>query len=195
MADAQAATQQGDDGPPYPTFTELRIAGERVPVFSAAFERLIWPIRGEFPSAISVMEGNLDNPGNIEPLFNSETGEWHAIASEPTTTRKVSGLEASLTNLDSWGPKWEREHEEHADPTWEGCRYVTYGDLDNDVRPFAAEPEREDGTWSWDEASDTEFLIYCCGQDRPLGKAGLRLEVRPSPGNDFVTIKDYVGGK
>jgi hypothetical protein len=84
---------------------------------------------------------------------------------------------------------------EHADPAYDECEFVTYGDLDNDVRPFAEEPMREDWTWSWDESSDTEILVHCCGEDRPLGKKGLTLEVRPSPGNDFVTVKDYVGGK
>jgi hypothetical protein len=186
MADAR----HDEDGPPYLTFTELRIAGERVPLFSEAYERLTWPISGEFPSAISVVGGT-----HVEPLFNSATGEWHDIASHPITRKRVSGLEASLTNLESWDRKWERLHEEHADPAWEGCEYVTYGDLNNDVRPFAVEPEREDGTWSWDEPSDKEILVRCCGEERPLGKKGLMLEVRPSPGNDFITIKDYVGGE
>ena len=84
---------------------------------------------------------------------------------------------------------------EHADPAYDECEFVTYGDLNNDVRPFAKEPERQDGTWSWDEPSDTEILVRCCGEDRPLGKKGLTLEVHPSPGNDFVTVKDYVGGE
>jgi hypothetical protein len=84
---------------------------------------------------------------------------------------------------------------EHADPAYDECEFVSYGDLDHGVRPFAEEPERQDGTWGWDEPSDTEILIRCCGEDRPLGKRGLTLEVRPSPGNDFVTAKDYVGGE
>lgn len=197
MADAQAPAPQDGDRPPYPTFTELKIRGERVPEFSAAYERLIWPVTGNlpFPSAISVMEGNIRNPGRIEPLLNTETGEWHEIASQPITERKVSGLAASLQNLETWGRRWARYHEEHADPARDGCEYVTYGDLDNDVRPWAQEPEREDGTWSWDEASDTEILVRCCGQDRPMGLEGLTLDVRPTLGHDFVTIKDYVGGE
>lgn len=84
---------------------------------------------------------------------------------------------------------------EHADPSYDECEFVTCGDLDNAVRPFAQDPMREDGTWSWDESSDTEILVRCCDDDRPLGKKGLTLEVRPSPGNDFVTVKDYVGGE
>ena len=186
-------TQQDEDGPPYPTYSERRFEDNKRPYFSTAFERLIWPVRGEFPSAISVMIGPQQNIGTPQPLFNPETGEWHEIASQSITDTKVSYLEASLVNLDFWDRKWERFHMEHADPSFDECEFVTYGDLDNDVRPFAQEPEREDGTWSWDERSDTEILIHCCDEDRPLGKQGLTLEVRPSSGNGFVTVKDYVG--
>ncbi|KAI4730259.1 hypothetical protein E4T49_01727 [Aureobasidium sp. EXF-10728] len=192
MAEAQQ-TQQTEDGPPYPTFFESRHQNNRRPIFSTAYERLIWPIRGDFPSAISVMPEPRKNTGVPEPLYNPETGIWHEIASQSITEPKVSALEASLSNLDSWDRQWERFHMEHADPDYDECEFITYGDLDNDERPFAEEPEREDGTWSWDEDSDTEILVRCCDEDRPLGKQGLTLEVRPSPGNDFVTIKDYVG--
>ena len=82
---------------------------------------------------------------------------------------------------------------EHADPAFDECEFVTYGDLDNDVHPFAEGPELEDGTWSWAELSDAEILVHCCEEDRPLSKQGLTLKVRPSLRNDFVTIKDYIG--
>jgi hypothetical protein len=193
MAETRDA-RQDEDGPPYPTFDERRIEGNR-PVFSGAYERLIWPVRDEFLSAISVMTGPHRDTGTPRPLFDTETGEWHEIASQSITNAKVSSLEASLVNLDSWDRKWERMHMEHADPAYDECEFVTYGDLDNDVRPWAEEPMREDGTWSWDESSDTEILVHCCGEDRPLGKTGLTLKIRASPGNDFVTVKDYVGGE
>ncbi|CAD0107891.1 unnamed protein product [Aureobasidium uvarum] len=192
MAETQN-TQQDEDSPPYPTFNERKIEDNKRPYFSAAFKRLIWPVRGEFPSAISVMPEPHRNIGTPQPLFNPETGEWHEITSQSITDTKVSHLEASLANLDSWERNWERVHMEHADPEYDECEFVTYGDLDNDERPFAGEPEREDGTWSWDESSDTEILVHCCGEDRPLGKEGLTLEVRPSSENNFVTVKDYVG--
>ena len=193
MTEAQNA-RQGEDGPPYPTFLERRFENNK-PIFSGPYERLIWPIRGEFPSVISVMTEPHRDTGTAQPLFNPETGEWHEIASQSITNPKVSYLEASLKNLDFWDRNWERKHMEHADAAYDECEFVTYGDISNDVRPFAQEPEREDGTWSWYEASDTEILIHCCGEDRPLGKEGLTLEVRPSPGNEFITVKDYVGGK
>jgi hypothetical protein len=196
MADARNI-RQDEDGPPYPTFNERRYENGKAPIFSGAYERLIWPIRGEFPSAIAVMTEPHRNTGTPGPLFSPETGEWHEIASQSITNTKLSYLEASLSNLDSWDRDWERKHMEHADPANDECEFVTYGDLDNDVRPFAEEPQerQQDGTWSWDEPSDTEILVRCCGEDRPLGKRGLVLEVRPSPGNDFVTVKDYVGGE
>jgi hypothetical protein len=200
MGDAQAnpPDDDDDDRPPYPTFTERIYQDDRAPSFTAAYRRLIWPLRGEFPSAITVKPAGGGVPA---PFFNPETGEWHGIASQSITDKKVSSLEASLRTLDEWDRIWERHHMEHAedardmDVGADVCEFVAYGDLENDVRPFAAEPEREDGTWGWDERSDKEFLIRCCGQERPLGKQGLTLEVRAAPGNDFVTIRDYVGGE
>jgi hypothetical protein len=94
MADAQNI-RQDDEGPPYPTFNE------RAPIFLGAYERLIWPIRGEFPSAITVMTEPHRNTGTPKPFFNPETGEWHGIASHSITNTKVSYLEATLSNLDS----------------------------------------------------------------------------------------------
>ena len=194
MAEARDV-RRNEDATPYPAFNERRSANEKAPIFLGAYERLVWPIRGEFPSAITVMSESHCNTGTPEPFYNPETGEWHAIASQSITNTKVSCVEASLSNLDSWDRNWERKHMEHADPAYDECEFVTYGDLNNDVRPFAEEPERQGGTWSWDEPSDTEILVRCCDEDRPLGRKGLTLEVRPSPGNDFVTVKDYVGGE
>ncbi|KEQ62596.1 uncharacterized protein M437DRAFT_49717 [Aureobasidium melanogenum CBS 110374] len=193
MAEARNAQKDEDDKPPYPTFMERWIENSRAPRFAAAFGRLIWPIQGEFPSTISVMAEPHQDTGTLQPLFDSETGEWHKIASQSITDSKVSYIEASVVNLDNWDRRWERLHMEHADPAYDECKFVTYGDLDNGIRPFAEDPEREDGTWSWDERSDTEILVHCCDEDRPLDKQYLTLKVRPSLGNDFVTVKDYVG--
>lgn len=84
---------------------------------------------------------------------------------------------------------------DHADPAYDECEFVTYGDLDNDVRPFAQDIDREDGTLSWDEPEDKEILVYCGGEERPLGGWDVALEVRAGPGNEFVTVGDYVSGK
>lgn len=195
MGDAQT-TQQAEDGPPFPTYAERKVQDGRAPRITEAYRRLIWPISGEFPSAILVMKEPQKNTGDAEPLFNPETGEWHEIASHSITKKKVSAIKASLYNLDAWSTMWGEFHMEHADPEDPQCEYITYDDLSDDDRPFAENPMREDGTWNgWEEDSDTEFLVRCCGEDRPLNKAGRKIEVRPSEGNDFVTVKDYVGGE
>jgi hypothetical protein len=134
---------------------------------------------------------------NTEDAMRRFGAEESDAEADSNVTTWQHTFEASLSNLDSWDRDWERKHMEHADPAHDECEFVTYGDLNNDVRPFAEEPQerQQDETWSWDEPSDTEILFRCCGEDRPLGKRGLVLEVRPSPGNDFVTVKDYVGGE
>ncbi|KAG9615893.1 hypothetical protein KCV04_g16058, partial [Aureobasidium melanogenum] len=184
MAEAQDAQHNEDDGPPYPTFMERWIENNRAPRFTGGFERLIWPFQGEFPSAISVMTEPHQNTGTPQPLFDPETGEWHEIASQSITDTKVSYLEASLMNLDCWGRDWERKHMEHADPAYDECEFVTYGDLDNDVRPFAEEPEREDGTWSWDELSPMSashaVSLLSCDQVNKCSTSGFGIVLRSS---------------
>ncbi|KAL2283091.1 hypothetical protein FJTKL_10196 [Diaporthe vaccinii] len=67
---------------------------------------------------------------------------------------------------------------------------VSIYDLEHDEdRPYAAEA-KEDG--SWEDSSDTEFLIRCCGEDRPLRKRGQKLVVTPAASGYFVTVHDYV---
>lgn len=42
--------------------------------------------------------------------------------------------------------------------------------------------------------SDNEDLLICCNEARPIGKA-VRLVVKPSADNEFITIHDYLSGK
>ncbi|CEJ92920.1 hypothetical protein VHEMI08547 [[Torrubiella] hemipterigena] len=85
--------------------------------------------------------------------------------------------------LDQYELNWEAWHENH-----DAAEYVAYGDLDDDTRPFGE--QQEDGTWEAD--LDTPYLARCCGQDRPVHKRGLSVQVTPAGGMDFVTIRDYV---
>ncbi|KAL6895284.1 hypothetical protein HDV57DRAFT_3182 [Trichoderma longibrachiatum] len=187
-----ATTQSSPpDEPPYPSFAELRSKGERV-LFSPAAKRLYWPLEGVFPSAISVMK-TARSVGELDPFFTpnakgSGSGIWHEISTLPVTDPKVSSVEASLRDLDQWESDWLAWHKDHTAPEFD-AEYTTYGDLSDEDRPYADEP-KEDG--SWEEDSDTEFLIRCCGDDRPLRKRGLKIKVTPSAGNDFVTVRDYV---
>lgn len=166
-------------------------------LFSPATERLFWPLDGVFPASISVMK-TPRSPNDLEPFFQpdttgSGTGTWHEISQLPLTKAKVSSIEASVSDLDQWEFDWIEWHRDHTAPEFDQ-EYVTYGDLSDEDRPWAdADQPNEDG--SWEEDSDTEFLIKCCGEDRPLRKRGLKLVVTPSAGKDFVTVYDYVSGK
>jgi hypothetical protein len=171
------------DGPPYRSFKELRRDEVRV-LFSPAAKRLFWPLEGVFPTAISVMK-TPRSADELEPFFQPDTGgngsgTWHEISHLP------------VYDLEQWEFDWMAWHKDHDGPEFDR-EYVTYGDLDDEVRPYANEP-KEDG--SWEEDSDTEFLVKCCGDDRPLRKRGLKLVVTPSEGSEsFVTVRDYVSGK
>lgn len=189
-----AAHSSQPDEPPYPSFEKLRSNKERV-LFSPAAKRLYWPLEGVFPSAISVMR-TARSVGELEPFFRPDTshsgsGIWHEISTLPLTDPKVSSVEASLRDLDQWESDWLAWHSDHTAPEFD-AEYITYGDLGDEDRPYATEPN-EDG--SWEEDSDAEFLIRCCGDDRPLRKIGLKIKVAPSSGNNFVTVHDYVSGK
>lgn len=132
------------------------------------------------------------NAGKLDHFFQPDTngsgsGSWHEISSLPLTDPKVSSIESSIRDLDQWEFEWVAAHQDRA-----AAEYVTYGDLSDEYRPYASEPD-EDG--SWEDDWDTEFLIHCCGEDRPLRKRGFRVEVTPSAGNDFVSVRDYVSSK
>lgn len=190
---ATSQSSQSDE-PPYPSYNELRSEQGYV-LFSSATKRLFWPLDGVFPAAISVMK-TPRSPDELEPYYQPDTagsgsGIWHDISQLPLTERNVSSVEASVYDLDQWEFDWMAWHGEHVGGEFHQ-EYVTYGDLSDVDRPYANEP-KEDG--SWEEDSDTEFLMECCGEDRPLRKRGIRLVVTPSAGNHFVTVHDYVSGK
>lgn len=180
------------DAGPYRSFRELRDDPNAAVVFSRAAKRLFWPLDGVFPTALSVMM-TPRSADDLEPYFqqNPAGGIWHEIAQLSLTEPKVSSVEVSVYDLEQWESDWVAWHGHHegepADP-----KYATYGDLSDDDRPYAKEL-KEDG--SWEEDSDTEFLVRCCGQDRPLGKRGKKLVVTPAAGGHFVTVHDYVSGE
>jgi hypothetical protein len=192
MATSSQPAGTSDEGPRYRSFKELRGDPTVAVVFSPAAKRLFWPLDGVFPTTLSVMKTPC-SADDLEPYFQQTLGGgiWHEIAQLPLTEPKVSSVEASIYDLEQWEFDWVAWHGHHegepADP-----EYVTYGDLSDEDRPYATEP-REDG--SWEEDSDTEFLVRCCGQDRPLGKRGQKLVVTPAAGGHFVTVHDYVSGE
>jgi hypothetical protein len=188
--------------PPLRSWSQLRYDEVHV-AFSPVAQRLFWQYDGSFPSAISVMKVS-GNATELEPLFQPSgtsaaagdggsggngagTGLWHAVAHEPVTQPPVSSLRATIEDLDQWESDWLFWHQDH-----ESAEFVTYGDLSDEDRPFA-EYADEDGDWEAD--SDTDFKIRCCGEDRPLRRRGLELEVKPGDGGAFVSLRDYVQGE
>lgn len=179
---------------PHRSFKELRSDPAVAVVFSPAAKRLVWPLDGVFPTALSVMQ-TPRSADDLEPYFQQTLGgggTWHEIAQLPLTEPEVSSVEASVYDLERWESDWVAWHGYHEGEPGAGPEYVTYGDLSDEDRPYATEP-KEDG--SWEEDSDTEFLVRCCGQDRPLRKRGRTLVVTPAAGGHFVTVHDYVSGE
>lgn len=186
------------DEPPYLSYRELQneLRSDRVPVIFCpdAKQRLFWPLDGVFPTSISVMK-TPRSPDSLEPYFLPDTtgsgsgsGTWHELSQLPLTEPKISSVEVSVDYLKHWQDTWLEHHREH---TGGNAEYVLYGDMSDDDRPYPTEM-KEDGGWESD--SETEFLMRCCDDDRPL-KKNAKLLVKPSAGNDFVTVHDYVSGK
>ncbi|KAK3192811.1 hypothetical protein K4F52_001168 [Lecanicillium sp. MT-2017a] len=108
----------------------------------------------------------------MEPLLLPD-GSLHEVLSQSLTEPEISSIDISIRLLDQYESDWVAWHEED-----EAAEFVTYGDIDDETRPLGH--------------SDTKYLASCCGQDRPIGRRGLKLHVTPSPGNEFVTIYDYM---
>lgn len=166
----------------YPSFREIRDNGDDV-CFCDATERLYWTLQDAFPNAVSVMKSRTGGLDEREPFVKPD-GTLHEIASLPLTTRKVSSVDATIPLLDQWESDWAAYHKYHTEGKW-----VSYRDLDDNIRPYPTEMN-EDG--SWDDNLDTQFLIRCCGQDRPSNKHGQRLRIIPLEGNNFITIYDFI---
>lgn len=196
MATSSQPAGPSDEGPPYRSFEELRGDPTVAVAFSPAARRLFWPLDGVFPAALSVMR-TPRSADDLEPYLQQNpggagAGVWHEVAQLPLTEPKVSSAEASAHDLEQWELNWVAWHGHHEVGGPAGPEYVTYGDLSDEDRPYATEP-KVDG--SWEEDPGTEFLVRCCGQDRPLGKRGQKLVVAPAAGGHFVTVHDYVSGE
>ncbi|TQV90078.1 LysM domain-containing protein [Cordyceps javanica] len=141
----------------YPSFEGLRQNKQRV-VFSEDFSRLYWPLRGTFPTALSVMKTMRGALQEMEPLQH-EDGSWHEIASIPLTEPKVSSINAFIPLLDDYEGNWVAWHEHH-----EAAEYVKNSNLGaRHEYPFETDPAMG-------------YLVKCCGQDRPEYKDSLTIQ-------------------
>ncbi|KAK2036984.1 hypothetical protein LZ31DRAFT_560779 [Colletotrichum somersetense] len=189
MATSSQPAGPSDEGPPYRSFEELRGDQTVAVVFSAAANCLFWPLDGVFPTVLSVMK-TPRSVDDLEPYFQQSPagGIWHESTQLLLTESKVSSVETSVYDLEQWEFNWVAWHA-HRKGQPANPDYVTYSDLSDEDRLYATEP-KEGG--SWEEDSDTDSLVRCCGQDRPLRKRGQKLVVTPAAGGHFVTTHDYV---
>ncbi len=96
----------------------------------------------------------------------------------PLTEPKLSTINASVPMLDEYEGNWVAWHKDH-----QAVEFVMYRDLDDETRND-----------SWEADLATEYPVRCCGEDRPVHKDGLTVQVKPAAGKEFVTIHDYVSG-
>lgn len=188
------ATSQSSqpDKPPYPAYKDLR--GNYLPVRpSPDAQRFFWPFDGVFPTSISIMKTS-QSTESLEPYFQQDTdgsgsGTWHIVSQSPLTEPKVSSITVSVYDLERWEEEWIEWHREHSSPDGgdENEPSARYGILDDDNPRMRMTEE------GWETDSDEGYLLICCNEARPHGKA-VKLVVKPSAGNEFVTVHDYLSG-
>ncbi|KAH7014558.1 uncharacterized protein B0I36DRAFT_338889 [Microdochium trichocladiopsis] len=185
------------------------LARPPIPRFAPHTWRLFWHFRGDFPECVSVARVKWVEE-DVEPFFtpaeegqqgddpsvpdgDAGGGTWHEIAHLPLTEPKVSSINASSLDLEMLECNWVWTHREFHDDNCESDDggWVRYGDLGSNS---AVDPSIwETGAPDYICTDDTKCLIRCsCGEDRPVGKSELKITEVPSPGNDFVTVKDYI---
>lgn len=165
----------------YMSYEATRLAAPPRIESSPDLRRIYWPLQGTFPSALAVMKTRRSALEEMEPLV-SEDGTWHEILSQSMFEPKVSYMDVVCEVLVDYEINWGFWHteEEHA-----SAELVAYSDLDPEVQTQIAGTANQD---------DNEYLMRCCGQDRPMNKHNKSLRVTPSINNEFVTIFDYVSG-
>ncbi|KAJ8133134.1 hypothetical protein O1611_g495 [Lasiodiplodia mahajangana] len=169
-----------------PSYEELRRAGPPLPNHTPEADRIFWTLNGPLHSAVWIVSHGLLKPyaqGTDESNLT-----WHPISQCPLTEPKISSITVTVDTIDSWEDDWLDIHRRHTDPpdpkfndpdSGEGWRYGPLPDYDSDrdgVPPFEHRPVH---------------LLECCGTPRPRGKTST-IVVKASPGNEFITIHDYL---
>ncbi|KAI0191653.1 hypothetical protein F4808DRAFT_382483 [Astrocystis sublimbata] len=171
----------------HPTYEELR-AVLKPPIHTPEADRIFWTLNGPLHSSIWII-----SHGSLKPYAlgaDEANPTWHPISQCPLTDPKVSSITVGVNEIDRWEGDWANEHYSHlfdppepGDPlSGEGFRFGPLPDFDpeQDESPVAEVPPQQ-----------PLWLLECCWQPRPRGKT-FEVVVRPSPGNDFVTIHDWL---
>ncbi|KAI1181460.1 hypothetical protein F5B17DRAFT_436772 [Nemania serpens] len=164
-----------------PSFEELRRTRNPYPDHTPEADRIFWTLNGPLHSSVWIQ-----SHGSLKP-YAQGTDElnpnWHPISQCPLTEPKVSSITVTVDELDIWEAEWVSYHQRHADPpdpqldepyVCEGYRYGPLLDYDPDL-----------------DGESRLHLLECCGMLRPRGVVS-SIVVKPSPGNEFVTIHDYL---
>lgn len=175
MSSSHIGLRENVQPPPYPTFEALRNA--QVPVCGSfdSGRRLFWTLHGPLTTAISVMP-DYYSPTSLEPYFQQtpEGGIWHPISQLPVTEPKVSSIIVHVDEFDTWEYNWLQLHVE-------GCN--------SDAR-WGPLPDRY--TNPDPENIERQYLLFCCGEERPRMQ-NHRIIVTPADASKgFITVHDYV---
>ena len=194
--------------PPYRSWEQLKQDRVWVRYNLGYTDRLLWHLNGgAFPESVFVSSAP-NREENLAPLFTpasgdhqsdgSDGGTWHEIAKLPMTKPPVSSIDVSCHDLEYMESSWVQIHLELCNESrreYASFQDVSrlYNDEDGQGRRPIANVNELDGRREADQ--DTRYLMRCCGQDRPVGKSGLKLTVASSSPDEYVSIGDYVSGK
>ncbi|RYC59772.1 hypothetical protein CHU98_g6434 [Xylaria longipes] len=148
-------------------------------------DRIFWTLNGPLHSSIWIM-----SRGSLKPYAqgtDESNPTWHPISQCPLTEPKVSSITVEVYEIERWEDDWVDIHYSHMlDPpepgeplSGEGFRYGPLPDYDPDHDELPVSEEQP------------VYLLECCDEPRPRGKT-FKVVVQPSPGNEFVTIHDYL---
>ncbi|KAI1109755.1 hypothetical protein F5Y14DRAFT_431321 [Nemania sp. NC0429] len=166
-----------------PSYEELRRAADPVPIYSPEADRIYWTLNGPLHSSIWFL-----SHGSLKP-YAQGTDEsnltWHPISQYPLTEPKISSITVSVSPLDDWEGDWLELHRRHADPDPRSnyCE-SRWGPLPDYI--YIPDPDREE-----EPEGRGLHLLECCGFPRPRHIKS-SIVVKPSPGNEFITIHDYL---
>ena len=175
-------TQDTDGGvmSPLPSYEALREAGQGTHLNPDVY-LLFWSLNGPLSVAIRVMDDCFYDPDSVPesyvlPAPDANGSTLHPISQSSLTAAKISSVTVKISPLDDWENTWLDLHRNHSEP----------GDNESDDTHWGQLPDYDSDD---DETDFGEFLLKCCGMERPRpNTAGLLVQAS----GDFVTVHDYV---